>query len=78
MKWLESVRVLAAIRGWIVIGMFFLGQAAGYVPNPLEARIISHEINMQLSQDRMVIAIRVICENMAKSSAELNNCRNIR
>jgi exosortase/archaeosortase len=77
-NWLEGVRKLAAIGGWAVVSLFFLAQMAGYIPNPVEARIITHDESMKSFVDRLVIAMRVMCENGSKTQAEYNNCRNIR
>lgn len=88
MEWLRYIKEIAAIGGWIVVSIFFMAQAAGYIPSQ-DAKTLSllqeHDISLSHHRtrqedliSRLTIALKVMCENGAKTASERNNCLNIR
>jgi hypothetical protein len=88
MEWVKTIKEIAAIGGWIMVSLFFMGQAAGYITSTdsrAYALLQQHDIslaNHRLKQEELIekwtIALRVLCENSAHGQSERNNCLNIR
>lgn len=88
---LRVARELVSIGGWAALALFFMGQMSGYIPSVYADKLSEHDgrtIAMRESleahrmrQERLIntlaVALRVMCENTARTSGELNNCRNI-
>jgi len=83
---------LAAYLGFpILVAAFYLGQSAGYIPSRFsdtQERILTNQTQMashllehrQRQEDLLYtlgIAIKVLCENNAKSKEEKANCATI-
>lgn len=80
-----------SIGGWAALALFFMGQMSGYIPSVYADKLAEHdgrEIAMRESleahrmrQEQLIrsltTALRVMCENSARTAYETNNCRNI-
>jgi len=83
---------IAAYLGFpVIVTMFFLGQSAGYIPSRFsdtQEKILANQVavNNSLLEHRqrqedllytLGVAIRVLCENGAKTREEKANCATI-